>query len=541
MAIVQISKIQVRTGAESDLPQLDIGELGFATDTRNAYIGNDPVLDPPVGIEPTLTQLLTDSPNCHINSSQLTGVIDVDVGNIKIAGGTNGYLLQTDGNGNLGWVVGAGGGIGLAGGSNTQIQFNDTGNSVGVSNLTFNKTNSTLTLTGNLVATNITGNIAVNSNAQPNITSVGTLVSLGVTGNITSGNATLGNLTVSNYFSGDGSLLTDIAADTAITVTANAQPNITTVGTLAELTVSGDVVLGSITDIKIGGGTPNQLLRTDGLGNLTWVSDVGAGGIATYGNLDVQTFMNANYIPGFTGVIPKAQTAYSIDGSNVVGPVDSANVANTATTSVTVTANNQPNITSVGTLGNLSVTANINSDNLIATGNISGNYIIGNGSRLTSITGTNITGVVANATYATSAGSAGTATIATVATNSVTADSAAQVIDAGQPNITSVGTLISLTVTGNISAGNANLGNLTTSNYFTGILTTAAQPNITSVGTTFKTIPTTFSVLPTASTAGAGTRAFITDANTTVFGSEVSGTGSNNMPVFSNGTNWLVG
>ena len=78
MAIVQISKIQVRTGAESDLPQLDIGELGFATDTKNAYIGNDPLLDPPVGIEPTLTQILTDSPNCIINMSQFTGNLNSD-------------------------------------------------------------------------------------------------------------------------------------------------------------------------------------------------------------------------------------------------------------------------------------------------------------------------------------------------------------------------------------------------------------------------------------------------------------------------------
>jgi hypothetical protein len=37
--------------------------------------------------------------------------------------------------------------------------------------------------------------------------------------------------------------------------------------------------------------------------------------------------------------------------------------------------------------------------------------------------------------------------------------------------------------TGNLTAGNASLGNLTTSNYFAGTLTTAAQPNITSTGT----------------------------------------------------------
>lgn len=46
------------------------------------------------------------------------------------------------------------------------------------------------------------------------------------------------------------------------------------------------------------------------------------------------------------------------------------------------------------------------------------------------------------------------------------------------------GTSTTLTLTGNISAGNANLGNLTISNYFHGVFdnTSSSQPNITSVG-----------------------------------------------------------
>lgn len=39
-----------------------------------------------------------------------------------------------------------------------------------------------------------------------------------------------------------------------------------------------------------------------------------------------------------------------------------------------------------------------------------------------------------------------------------------------------------LSVSGNITSTNANLGNLVTANYFTGTLTTGAQPNITSIG-----------------------------------------------------------
>ena len=46
------------------------------------------------------------------------------------------------------------------------------------------------------------------------------------------------------------------------------------------------------------------------------------------------------------------------------------------------------------------------------------------------------------------------------------------------------GTATTLSLTGNISAGNANLGNLITSNYFHGVFdnTSSSQPNITSVG-----------------------------------------------------------
>jgi hypothetical protein len=48
-------------------------------------------------------------------------------------------------------------------------------------------------------------------------------------------------------------------------------------------------------------------------------------------------------------------------------------------------------------------------------------------------------------------------------------------------NLTSVGTLISLAVTGNISADNISAGNISATN-LTGTLLTASQPNITAVG-----------------------------------------------------------
>ena len=47
--------------------------------------------------------------------------------------------------------------------------------------------------------------------------------------------------------------------------------------------------------------------------------------------------------------------------------------------------------------------------------------------------------------------------------------------------------------------------------------------------------------LPSAATAGAGARMFVTDANATTFLSIVAAGGSNKVPVVSNGTNWLIG
>lgn len=47
--------------------------------------------------------------------------------------------------------------------------------------------------------------------------------------------------------------------------------------------------------------------------------------------------------------------------------------------------------------------------------------------------------------------------------------------------------------------------------------------------------------LPSAAQAGAGARAFVTDATATTFNSVVAGGGANAVPVVSNGTNWLIG
>lgn len=497
-----------------------------------------------------------------------------NVSNVVILGGTNGYFLQTDGEGNLTWAPagnGGNGGNGSPAGANTQVQFNNQGNFGGDAGFTYNSTTNLLTVgninTGNISANYITTNWDVTANvvyanylygdgsnvtdvhavladvanevaganvtgqvnfaavansvaganitgqvnfanvannvaganvsgqvsnalvsgtvyiaAQPNITSVGDLTSLTVTGN-----TTLGNQVVSNYFIGNLFGL----ANNARTVTFGAQPNITSVGTLTSLSVSGNSTLG------------NSATANFFVGNLYGVANS-----ATNANTALQSnranfanvanFANYSNFAGstdFCNTANFANNALSVDAANIVGQVANALVAGT------VYVNAQPNITSVGTLTGLAVIGNVNATNVNA--NLSGN-----GSRIFNITGANVTGTVANATYAVTAGSANSASNATTA-GTVTASA--------QPNITSLGVLTSLTVTGNISAGNvtsnfagngsrlssinaANIvGTVANANYaaFANIAQTTnvalsastantvtdnAQPNITSVG-----------------------------------------------------------
>lgn len=57
-------------------------------------------------------------------------------------------------------------------------------------------------------------------------------------------------------------------------------------------------------------------------------------------------------------------------------------------------------------------------------------------------------------------------------------------------------------------------------------------------------IPLTVATLPSASTTGAGAKAFVSDANATMtagIGAVVAGGGANNVPVYSDGTNWRIG
>lgn len=247
-----------------------------------------------------------------------------------------------------------------AAGQNTQVQFNDGNNFAGSSNLTFDKTTGTLTVAhisgdGANVAnvnaktlnghsdtyfasqTDVSNAVAnlVNSapaaldtlnelaNALGNDASYSTTVTNALANKLSTSSFTstadtwLATKSTSNLSEGTNLYYTDIRANTAIdarvtksfvdnlgvvasTVTTNSQPNITSLGTLTSLTVSGNTDLGAAGNVKITGGTSGQFLKTDGSGNLTWAS-ASAGSAATI-----------TYTPTFKGGLLNATVTTSL-------------------------------------------------------------------------------------------------------------------------------------------------------------------------------------------------------------------------------------
>jgi hypothetical protein len=271
----------------------------------------------------------------------------------------------------------------------------------------------------------------------------------------------------------------------------------------------GILSLGSNSQIKITGGSTGQYLQTDGAGNLSWAAG-GGGGNGSPGGITTQVqFNDAGEFAGNTGFtfnktfgIFTAPVLFgggnglsNIQGANVTGAVAYANTANSvAVANVSgigniATINKDGNASTVlygngiftTAYGNSNVAtflANYGSNTITTTGNVSVGNIIGNGRSLTGIAGANVTGTVANATYAVTAGTANSVAGANVSGQVGNSLIASTVYTNAQPNITSVGTLTSITVSGNANVGNigtadgvftANISanNLTTTNKIT--------------------------------------------------------------------------
>jgi hypothetical protein len=148
------------------------------------------------------------------------------------------------------------------------------------------------------------------------------------------------------------------SSGTAGTVTTVAQPNITSVGTLSSLIVSGNINAGNVSGA-------NAISANYFIGSGNNLSNIQAANIT--GRVANATYANTS---------GSATSAGSAGTATYAATSGSAGSAITATTAQTVTLGAQGNITSVGTLSSLTVSGNINAGN-----------IIGNGSQLTGLGG----------------------------------------------------------------------------------------------------------------------------------------------------------
>jgi filamentous hemagglutinin len=276
--------------------------------------------------------------------------------------------------------------------------------------------------------------------------------------------------TIDELPSGDDLNLAGSNIANAVAVSAG---NITTTGGTANLSNSSSVDLGAVGNLHISGGSSGQFLSTNGSGTLSWASGGSQSTIAN-GTSNVAIVTNGNVTTSVAG----NANIMTVTGTG-------ANVSGTF------------NATGNSTLGNLSVTGVVSS-NLIPASN--GTQSLGNATNLWSnlyLSGNTIylgnATISANATTIVLTNPAGGQTV--FAGNSGNSDVSGQLLSiTGNANVGNIGSAGIITATGNIGGGNINTGgvvsatgNITGGNVIgtllTGTVTTAAQPNITSVGT----------------------------------------------------------
>ena len=387
----------------------------------------------------------------------VTGLSDLGgIANITITGGSSGYLLTTNGNGVLQW--------------------SPPGSGSAISNGTSNV---------NIATSN--GNITAGVGGVANVVTIST-TGLDVNGNITATNF-VGN------FSGN--------ATTAGTVTTNAQPNITSVGTLTNVSVTGNVTAGNIkTDhLLYANGDPYQF-TTNAAGSNTQVQFNNNNAFGSSANF---TFNNTTNTLSVTNIVANGAGLTSLTGANVTGQVSFANIANSVAVANVIgigniaTSNYDGNASNVlhgdGTwsadqtnYGNSNVVSLLNSfgsNNLVTTGNVSAGNLSGNGAAISNITGANVTGAVAYATTANSVAGANVSGAVNLANYASVANSVAGSNVSGAVNLANYASVANSVAGANITGtvANATYALTSGSSNTAGTVTTNAQPNITSVGT----------------------------------------------------------
>ena len=288
------------------------------------------------------------------------------------------------------------------GGANTQVIFNDDSALSGAANFTFNKTTSVLTVTGNVAATRVLTDNLLYANGvaydfqQPAGSNTQVIFNDD------------GDFGADSTFTFDKDTDTLTATNIAGVLSTGTQTNITSVGTLTALSVTGN----------IGGGNLSVTGELAGADLVTTGNGIIGGNLTVNGNL---TYVNVSSFEVEDPIITMG------GGANGAAPVSDdgkdrgtqLEYYDSSALSAFMGWDNSE--------GEFIFGADVtNTDEVITVntyGNVHGNVFIGSGAGLSAIAGANVTGTVPLATAATTSGT---------------------VTTAAQPNITSVGTLTSV-------------------------------------------------------------------------------------------------
>ena len=352
--------------------------------------------------------------------------------------------------------------------------------------------NSNVTVTANSnVTIGVAGNAAI-------FTITGTGANIAGTANV-SGNITSGNISATNHtgttVNVTGQLISTVATTTAplVVTSTTLVPNLSVArANVADLMTLTTGTTGNyyFTLASATSGNVAQVGNASILANLTsgilyatkFSGDGGllsnmAGGTSIANGTSSVSIVTAGgnvntSVAGTANVLVVTATGANIAGTaNITGNLSAGNASlgnllavNYTTTVLTTGA--QPNITSVGTLGNLAVTANISTANISATGviNVTGNANVGNFTTpgvIFSSGNANVGNLYSPGLLSVT----GNANIGNVGANNGVFTSLSA---SGNANAANVGVTGILLVTGNANVGNLNGGNLVYANFLQG-------------------------------------------------------------------------
>jgi hypothetical protein len=369
-----------------------------------------------------------------------------------------------------------------------------------------------LTLT-TLNATTVAGTIS--TAAQPNITSLGTLSNLVISNNLTlnqHNGSTIGLILGSTLVTATGIQLNynDITtigvAQASKALILDSSSNITGINNLsASLLSTTNFTLNGV-QLTVNGTQLNynnittpgvaQASRTLVLNSSSNISGINILSATTLTATTINGSLATASQPNITslGTLTSLTLSGAISGItnlSMTGALSGAtNVSATNLTGTIATAA-QPNITSLGNLTNLTITNLLTANSINTLGlSINGTDITSSLSNLSTITGVT-NGTASNSKALILDSSRNITNINSLtATSLVSTNITGSLQTASQPNVTSLGTLSTLAISGSISTVNniAMTGSLTGANSisatnFNGTIATVSQPNITSLGT----------------------------------------------------------